>query len=1038
MPTVMERGSVRSAQTAGATSLNIAYSTGIVSGDVVILWLYQPGGAGTYACTGFTLRQTARSLLAWRTCDGSEGGTFTITGLDSGYPTTAITLAFYNANGFDPQVPAAASSNSGSDSNPTINGIEAVNRATTIDGDMLLWAVGFNHASATVTSGPWAGVASNYQGTARAALNKTVQGAHGVAGTLSGVISASAPWVVQCFALKYNGPVNLIVANATHAVVSTNIALTQKWVRALFISKESGHYEIYKTNYNMSGQVRLTNNSTHHCVWPRQSPDGKSILFHKVPIAYNPDSDYTHRDLWMMDSDGSNQRLIRAAGVGGWTFLGCTEWSPSGTRLVTFGGAIPQIYTMDPDGGNVTQITNRPSGLAVDPSWSPDGNWVVYIGKLVADDATKQDLYKCPWNGGAETRLTNNSYQDNDPCWSPDNLQLVWEQQVSLPDEAHIAGVWNICKINADGTNQITILNDGNVNTLPRWSPIDNKIYFYRFIYGSPHWQLARMNPDGTGIEALTNEVNFDHEQIDIGEIPPLPSNPLNKVSSDNVVLQQILHVRQRGATTTVGVTAATVDIPKPTGVVAGDVMILWLFQAGGTGTYACSGFTLRQTGRLLLAWKVCNGTEGANFTVTGVDAGYATAALGMAFYNTSGLDCQDPAAAYAITGTNTTPTITGIEDADRVPTQDGDVILWLLAFLHASATITAYPWTEFQTSKYQGSARIGVSGLSQSSKAAVGEKAGSISVAPSVWVVQSIALRYNAPLTLVVNNAVNSVTSLVPIIEKNLGSVEKIVWGKIGTKVYEGGLDRGVLYLNGIAIPWNGLTSIVENPNKEISSTYFDGAKISTLISIGEYSATMKAITYPNEFAEIEGIGKLMDGVYLGNQRPQTFDLSYRTMIGNDIDGPGASYKIHILYNVTAIPKDKTYETMTTDPSLMEFEWDILAVPEDIDGYNPTAHIVIDSTDISSAFMEDIESILYGISSELPSLPDFITYLQELSSATGVIVIWITDNGDGTWTATSDDNELIFVDGSGFFRISNANATFSGDSFDISDTIEN
>lgn len=316
--------------------------------------------------------------------------------------------------------------------------------------------------------------------------------------------------------------------------------------------------------------------------------------------------------------------------------------------------------------------------------------------------------------------------------------------------------------------------------------------------------------------------------------------------------------------------------------------------------------------------------------------------------------------------------------------------------------------------------------------------------------------------------------------------------WDKVGDRVYESGLDRGVLYLtDGSAVPWNGLTSVIENFDKELVPVYYDGMKISDLVSLGDFSATMKAVTYPDKFVEVEGIGKVRNGIFVGDQRPQSFCLCYRTQVGNDVEGNEAGYKIHLLYNVVAIPSDKTYASMTKNPSITEFEWKITAVPEEVPGFAPTAHVIINSLELDPWLLEDLESILYGSDTAFASLipmPDLITFMTEwyrvkivdngdgtwtaTSQREGFIYFPITDlfeiihanavylddftymisdtidtsdipqiriddNGDGTWSATTEQDGLIFINSDGSFEILNANATFTVDSYQISDTID-
>lgn len=265
------------------------------------------------------------------------------------------------------------------------------------------------------------------------------------------------------------------------------------------------------------------------------------------------------------------------------------------------------------------------------------------------------------------------------------------------------------------------------------------------------------------------------------------------------------------------------------------------------------------------------------------------------------------------------------------------------------------------------------------------------------------------------------------------------LVWDQIGERAYESGLDRGVLYLpDGSAVPWNGLTSIIEKFDRESSPVYYDGAKIADNIILGSFAGTMRAITYPDEFTELEGLGYMRQGMFVGDQRPKAFGLSYRTKIGNDVVGQDAGYKIHILYNVTAIPLEKAHATLSAQASLEEFEWEISAVPEEIPGFRPTAHFVINSTDIDPWLLEDLELMLYG-SNELENEVD--AALIPLSELAIFINDWaritITDNEDGTWTATSQRDGLIDIVGD-LFTITQANVTWlDADTYVISDTID-
>ncbi len=263
------------------------------------------------------------------------------------------------------------------------------------------------------------------------------------------------------------------------------------------------------------------------------------------------------------------------------------------------------------------------------------------------------------------------------------------------------------------------------------------------------------------------------------------------------------------------------------------------------------------------------------------------------------------------------------------------------------------------------------------------------------------------------------------------------IIWDKIEDRTYETGIDRGVLYFpDGGAVPWNGLTSVAERNTNTVDSVYFDGIKFNDLVTVGDFSATLKAYTYPEEFLEYQGLDEDQTGVYIADQQPKLFNLSYRTKIGNLIDGSDAGYKIHLLWNLTAIPSTRTYETLSLDSDPIEFEWSITAVPEDVDLYRPTAHVILDSRKMDPLLLSDIESFLYGDEEREPTLPSLKGFTSFIRKWDRII---ITDNGDGTWTATTQlDGVIEFLD-EDLFQINDANAVYlDSETYEISSTEKN
>lgn len=194
-----------------------------------------------------------------------------------------------------------------------------------------------------------------------------------------------------------------------------------------------------------------------------------------------------------------------------------------------------------------------------------------------------------------------------------------------------------------------------------------------------------------------------------------------------------------------------------------------------------------------------------------------------------------------------------------------------------------------------------------------------------------------------------------------------KLVWDKTGERLYETGVDRGVLYpiasgaySKGVA--WNGLTGVTESPSgAEATALYADNIKYLNLLSTEEFGATIEAYTYPDEFAECDGSASLTTGVSIGQQPRKVFGFSYRTVLGSDSEGSAHGYKIHLIYGATAAPSEKAYATVNDSPEAITFSWEVSTTPVNVTGFKPTASIVIDSTKCDAAKLKAFEDILYG-----------------------------------------------------------------------------
>lgn len=218
-----------------------------------------------------------------------------------------------------------------------------------------------------------------------------------------------------------------------------------------------------------------------------------------------------------------------------------------------------------------------------------------------------------------------------------------------------------------------------------------------------------------------------------------------------------------------------------------------------------------------------------------------------------------------------------------------------------------------------------------------------------------------------------------------------ELAWDQTGKRVYETGVDHGVLYLpdndgnyvDGVA--WNGLTTVTESPSgAEATPLYADNIKYLELRSAEEFGATIEAYTCPDEFFQFDGVATPTPGVHVGQQTRRAFGLSYRTRVGNDILGSDYGYKLHLIWNATASPSEKAYATINDSPEAITFSWEVTTTPIDAGaGLKPTAQMVIDSTQVNAGALATLEQALYGTAGTDPRLP---TPAEVLAMFTGTV----------------------------------------------------
>lgn len=229
--------------------------------------------------------------------------------------------------------------------------------------------------------------------------------------------------------------------------------------------------EIYTLNVNGSGLERLTDN-THWDLYPNWSPDGTEFIY----LSWRDST----LDIYKMDSDGGNQRLLYDSGG----HDADIDWV--GDQVVFTRDS--QIWIMNSDGTEAEQLTDPPNagvwGDAVlpfgdyDPRISPDESLVVF--ERMVDDSSQHgnyELYICDIGGENVHNITGTRWTQGIAQWSSTGDELIY--LVSAMGEE---GRYDIFRINVDGTGSTDLTSDlfppGFLAHHPIYAGDDSSIYF--------------------------------------------------------------------------------------------------------------------------------------------------------------------------------------------------------------------------------------------------------------------------------------------------------------------------------------------------------------------------------------------------------------------------------------------------------------------------------------------------------------------------------------------------------------------------------
>ncbi len=169
--------------------------------------------------------------------------------------------------------------------------------------------------------------------------------------------------------------------------------------------------------------------------YPAWSPDGRRLAY----AARNGTG-----SLWQLavvDLASGEARTLGPEGVAWIT------WAPQGLMYAAPGGAgQPQDIFVLGESGAPRNLTNSPDAEEDFPAWSPDGRRVAFVAHALGESgADGRQIYVIDADGGNRTQLTQGLGPHTNPVWSPDGRWIAYLSKAG-------GGDWQVWAMRADGS----------------------------------------------------------------------------------------------------------------------------------------------------------------------------------------------------------------------------------------------------------------------------------------------------------------------------------------------------------------------------------------------------------------------------------------------------------------------------------------------------------------------------------------------------------------------------------------------------------
>ena len=236
-----------------------------------------------------------------------------------------------------------------------------------------------------------------------------------------------------------------------------------------------GYWQVWVANTDLSAARQLTHENA-NSGWPVWSPNGRKIAFDSDRTDPNLNDETFINDVFTMNPDGSSVTQLTDSRAGS---SGDPGWSPDGSLIAyqSDGGAYPEkqgIYVMRADGSHVRRVTTLPAGLDADrtPRFSPDGRRLVFTRYTRGQGASA--LFTTDLRGRHTNQITSFAIRAGDAVWSPHGEKIVFE--AAGPE---LGSRGNIYVVNSNGKHLRNLTRfaagSGDGAADPVWSPDGRK-----------------------------------------------------------------------------------------------------------------------------------------------------------------------------------------------------------------------------------------------------------------------------------------------------------------------------------------------------------------------------------------------------------------------------------------------------------------------------------------------------------------------------------------------------------------------------------